>query len=838
MRSGWLLGALSLLVVDVASAQPVVLWRETFDQATKPALPPGWTGAGSGWKTDDRAPSPGSGGLNLTHNVQNAGQVITPVLDLRGAVSAELRYWVRTSQLAKTLTIRASVNGGPFSVSIASGEATIPSEVGTYQERVFALPSDLLGQGQVRLQLETAGSGTLRVDDIELRVTAPLAEVSAEEVDFGFLSLGQLAERELEVRNRGNQPLLLGTPELSGSGFSITPEGAVSLDPGGAQRYVLRFRPSGAGSVSGQVRWTHNGPRSPIVVALRGGGLDTTNTLGFAQDTSSVFEESPLQLGLVLLYADSIPLGAVQVDIRYDPDRLAWEALEPAPGWGAGWQFQARDSTGRVRLLLFDPSGSGLPPGTYRPWILLRWRVRSLPQGVGEHRSTISLEGLLGAQARPDGRTAPLALGMDRHLVRIRARYAEAVATVDSLDLGSVAVGDTARATFAVRNPGGSRTLEIQSVSSTNALFSVEPTRALVAPGEEALFTVRFVPTLRDFGPQRARLRLLHDGLGGTLEIPVSARGTHGRGDGSGDGQVNVVDVTGLIDAVLGRSGIETRLRRALDLYPFPEGDGKLDVRDLVVLVQAILRGRWPDELPLPAVYGPSAPPAVLSSEPVRFLLRTSTEGLSVELESSTPLRGIELHFRLSGAAGLEAVRVDSSLGPGLWIGYRPEAGEYVFLWAALDGQARAPGGYGLGFIDRPGLRTPAVTVRTAIAVDASGQTVPVSWTVGGAVGTESPSERPQRWRIGVPYPNPFTGPELLIPLDVPQSAQVRVWIFDSLGRRVRLLLEGMLHPGRHLVRWDGRSSSGVPVGPGLYGVRLEAGSLRLERAFLVGPRR
>jgi flagellar hook assembly protein FlgD len=57
----------------------------------------------------------------------------------------------------------------------------------------------------------------------------------------------------------------------------------------------------------------------------------------------------------------------------------------------------------------------------------------------------------------------------------------------------------------------------------------------------------------------------------------------------------------------------------------------------------------------------------------------------------------------------------------------------------------------------------------------------------------------------------------------MPKSARVRLEVYDALGRRVRTLEDGMLPPGRHTRSWDGTSSGGSAVGPGLFFIRLTA---------------
>jgi hypothetical protein len=71
-------------------------------------------------------------------------------------------------------------------------------------------------------------------------------------------------------------------------------------------------------------------------------------------------------------------------------------------------------------------------------------------------------------------------------------------------------------------------------------------------------------------------------------------------------------------------------------------------------------------------------------------------------------------------------------------------------------------------------------------------------------------------------HPNPFAeGTEIRFLL--PESAVVRLEVFDARGRTVRRLLDAPLPAGAHEARWDGRSASGDPAAGGIYFVRLSA---------------
>jgi parallel beta-helix repeat protein len=87
----------------------------------------------------------------------------------------------------------------------------------------------------------------------------------------------------------------------------------------------------------------------------------------------------------------------------------------------------------------------------------------------------------------------------------------------------------------------------------------------------------------------------------------------------------------------------------------------------------------------------------------------------------------------------------------------------------------------------------------------------------------------PGRFGLAAPYPNPFN-PAATVEFGLPVRAEVRLDVYDILGKRVRGLVRGTLPPGTHAVSWDGRDDSGVKMSSGLYFVRIKAGNFSAVR--------
>jgi hypothetical protein len=93
------------------------------------------------------------------------------------------------------------------------------------------------------------------------------------------------------------------------------------------------------------------------------------------------------------------------------------------------------------------------------------------------------------------------------------------------------------------------------------------------------------------------------------------------------------------------------------------------------------------------------------------------------------------------------------------------------------------------------------------------------SFTTAVGTGIEDGSGLPIEFALHPAYPNPFN-PSTTIGFDLPESASVRLTVFDAVGRHVETLVTGQRAAGRHSVTW---AAAGAPSGT--YFVQFEAGS-------------
>ncbi len=81
--------------------------------------------------------------------------------------------------------------------------------------------------------------------------------------------------------------------------------------------------------------------------------------------------------------------------------------------------------------------------------------------------------------------------------------------------------------------------------------------------------------------------------------------------------------------------------------------------------------------------------------------------------------------------------------------------------------------------------------------------------------------------------PNPVRG-SALVRYALASPAQAELAVYSAEGVLIRKLESGVLPAGQRLVVWDGRNESGRLVGRGVYYCRLETGTLRAVRKFVV----
>jgi hypothetical protein len=91
----------------------------------------------------------------------------------------------------------------------------------------------------------------------------------------------------------------------------------------------------------------------------------------------------------------------------------------------------------------------------------------------------------------------------------------------------------------------------------------------------------------------------------------------------------------------------------------------------------------------------------------------------------------------------------------------------------------------------------------------------------------------PAEFGLSQNYPNPFNS-ETRVQYGLPKKMDIRIVVYDVLGRRVQILHDGPQAAGYHQAVWDGRSSRGMQVASGVYVIQIAGQEKTLSRKMLL----
>jgi hypothetical protein len=116
------------------------------------------------------------------------------------------------------------------------------------------------------------------------------------------------------------------------------------------------------------------------------------------------------------------------------------------------------------------------------------------------------------------------------------------------------------------------------------------------------------------------------------------------------------------------------------------------------------------------------------------------------------------------------------------------------------------------------------VSLQIFSAISDTTAIVPVCLTVYDLNVPQNPREVPAHFALYQNYPNPFN-PTTEIQFDLPQTVNVQIKIFNTLGQKVTTLIDELRPAGADHVMWNSKNAAGVQVAAGVYIYQIKAGS-------------
>jgi len=87
-------------------------------------------------------------------------------------------------------------------------------------------------------------------------------------------------------------------------------------------------------------------------------------------------------------------------------------------------------------------------------------------------------------------------------------------------------------------------------------------------------------------------------------------------------------------------------------------------------------------------------------------------------------------------------------------------------------------------------------------------------------------STHPKTFELNSVYPNPFNS-NCQIKFSTLTKEKINLTVYDTSGRKIKTLLNKILVPGTHVMRWDGSDIHGKSVSSGVYIFNLTQGELQ-----------
>ena len=554
---------------------------------------------------------------------------------------------------------------------------------------------------------------------------------------------------------------------------------------------------------------------------------------GFSTENSELDPATGrVDVPVFLDFENAESLQGVQATISWDVAELTVTDVLPGASVAnaADWQLSFNEQGTSATVVLLGNDANALPESVYDPLFTFQF---SLSTSSTSLQSQLTLDSAIGALAVPTGDDVGLVLGQASHTITLDPGDAVFSPDATELDAGTVLVDAAADVILTVTNTGNTDLL-IDSIAVSNAVYAVTPGNSTVSPGDQQAFTITFAPTFTEFGVQEATLTFFHNAPGGSSAIQVDGLGIGGRGDASLDGAVDVLDLVLGIDYVLDITQPDPGPFTSMDLFPFGNPDGALDVRDLTVLSQAIVLDNWPDDLPLPVLPEGTA----VNKQPqsgITLHAAFAPSGGTVVMKNEVPVRGLQVSLLMDSPAELPVLPAASD--PAMttqWV-YDAWTSELRILAVRMDGGVLEPGSYPL--LELPGYRKEQALVLTRGQAIVSGPVATaVSWIEGENTGLEDEDNRTPGF-IGNPYPNPFMrshSGHIHLPVVLAERQHVRAEVFNLLGQRVIQFANADLQAGEHVLSWDGLDQQANEVAPGVYLMRVQPGDQSIIRPVLI----
>lgn len=294
--------------------------------------------------------------------------------------------------------------------------------------------------------------------------------------------------------------------------------------------------------------------------------------------------------------------------------------------------------------------------------------------------------------------------------------------------------------------------------------------------------------------------------------VSFNATATAFLADANGDGNVNVGDLTTVIDKVLDKIELTPENFTRADV----DSNNTIDVRDVVIILKGLLKGQWDS-----ATVVTMKKQSVSNSYKGEFEI--TPQGLRFNLINDTPVKGVQIALRFKKQTPFYGANPDLIFNRGKHMQVPLEHINDI-LRIVIYNNENTPIEAGNGSIFRIPVVNLALQDFEIVYVIVSTMTnegiiIPAHKVIAPA------GKYPETFALDQNYPNPFNDQTKIrfhVPDGPSKSASILLQIFDLSGRKVRTLIKEDYEAGIHVCEWDGTNDAGQRVSSGVYIYRMQ----------------
>ncbi len=215
---------------------------------------------------------------------------------------------------------------------------------------------------------------------------APKIVVSPTSLAFGSVPTGESKDMSLAVQNQGNAVLAVKSIAIDNPRFALASQAPpISISPGAAVEFKVRFAPTGAGDTAGQLILASDDPtQSTLIIALTGSGtaaapiitkveplaasagsvvaltgsgfspVIVSNKVFFGGLSAVLVSATPAQLGVVV--PPNLQAGAAAITVTVAENTSAPLSFQVMPATGVALSFA---KSGKETVLSWPPTTAG-----------------------------------------------------------------------------------------------------------------------------------------------------------------------------------------------------------------------------------------------------------------------------------------------------------------------------------------------------------------------------------------------------------------------------------------------------------------------------------------------